>query len=75
MTAKIIDGKPIAAKIRAELKKKVSKLKEKGYVSKSEDFENFKKLLGYSSRSFSNKMKEAGLTFVNKKWIKTQMCL
>lgn len=48
-----------------------NKLKEKGYVSKSEDFENFKKLLGYSSRSFSNKMKEAGLTFVNKKWIKS----
>lgn len=43
---------------------------KKGYISKSEDFENFNKLLGYSSRSFSNKMKEAGLKFVNKKWLK-----
>lgn len=46
------------------------KLKEKGYISKTEDFENFHKLLGYSTRSFSNKMKEAGLKFVNKKWVK-----
>ena len=46
------------------------KINEKGYISKNEDFENFKKQLGYSNRSFSNKMKESGLKFVNKRWVK-----
>lgn len=46
-----------------------SKLAEKGFISRSEDFEEFHELFGYAKRTFSKKLGLFGLKFNGKKWI------
>jgi len=45
------------------------KLAEKGFISRSEDFEEFHDLFGYAKRTFSKKLGLFGLKFNGKKWI------
>jgi hypothetical protein len=45
------------------------KLAEKGFISRSEDFEEFHELFGYAKRTFSKKLGLFGLKFNGKKWI------
>lgn len=45
------------------------KLAEKGFISRSEDFEEFHDLFGYAKRTFSKKLGLFGLKFNGKKWV------
>lgn len=45
------------------------KLAEKGFISRSEDFEEFHELFGYAKRTFSKKLGLFGLKFNGKKWV------
>ncbi len=45
------------------------KLAEKGFISRSEDFEEFHVLFGYAKRTFSKKLGLFGLKFNGKKWV------
>ncbi|MCK4613317.1 MAG: hypothetical protein KAU14_00820, partial [Thermoplasmata archaeon] len=45
------------------------KLAEKGFISRSEDFDEFHELFGYAKRTFSKKLGLFGLKFNGKKWI------
>lgn len=45
------------------------KLSEKGFISRSEDFEEFHEMFGYAKRTFSKKLGLFGLKFNGKKWV------